>query len=417
MKIAKTVGQNTAWQIASKAINGISGLIIIGIISRTFGSVGVGQYTLILSYIGFYFIPVDFGLNAIAVKHLLDNGKDPRHVFRNLLGIRITIGLIATIIAVAVAALLPYDAQKNLGYSQQVKLGIALLSATILAQAILATTNAFFQSKHNYKFSFVANAVSAIFNTILVLLLVSSNQSFLVTISSFSLAGLTGAAVAVYLVKVNLKTVRPLMHQQYWKELITETLPLTTSLIINLIYFRVDSLLLPLFRDITEVGRYNVAYKVFDNLLVIPNYFANAIYPILLAKKQEGYQPFILLIKKSALYLAAFAIAISICSILLAPLAVKIITGFEEPNTIQYIQILSAGLITFFISSIIMWSLIVIGKQKALTLIYGTTMIINLILNLLLIPVYGALASAYLTIATEIMVLILSTYVFIKANK
>jgi O-antigen/teichoic acid export membrane protein len=64
-----------------------------------------------------------------------------------------------------------------------------------------------------------------------------------------------------------------------------------------------------------------------------------------------------------------------------------------------------------------MWSLIVIGKQKALTLIYGTTMIINLLLNLLLIPVYGALASAYVTIATEIMVLILSTYVFIKANK
>ncbi|MDQ3239767.1 MAG: oligosaccharide flippase family protein, partial [bacterium] len=237
MSNAKSVSSNTAWQIASKIINGLSGLIIISLIARNFDQTIVGYYTLILSYIGFYFIPVDFGLNAIAVKHLLDNNHNQAKVFKNLLGVRLFIGTIATIFASVIAYLLPYNTLSNTGYSDTVKIGILAISFTILAQAILATTNAYFQAHQNYKLSFLANAFSALSNTLIVVFLINQNQPFLTILGSFTISGFLGALVALLLVYKNLKSIAPLFEKNYWKELITQTLPLTTSLIINLIYF------------------------------------------------------------------------------------------------------------------------------------------------------------------------------------
>jgi O-antigen/teichoic acid export membrane protein len=415
MKNVIRVTTNTAWQIASKAINSISGLIIIALIQRTYGAEGVGLYTLIIGYVGFYFVPVDFGLNAVAVKHLLQKERDSTKVFKNLLGLRLVIGLGVTLIALLIAVFLPYDQNTATGYTQEVKLGILLVSATIIAQAVLATTNAYFQAKLEYKYSFVANCVSAILNTLLIIFLVVHHNYILVVISAYTVSGLVGAAVALYQIKKQTKTIRPLFVKPYWKELLKDTLPLTISLVLNLIYFRIDSLILPVYRSLTEVGHYNVAYKVFDAILVTPNYFANALYPILLEKWNENLKSFLATIKKSALLLTGIAIVGTGATYLLAPYIIKILLNVNTPEPVTYLRILASGLVLFFLSSISMWSLIVIGKQKLLSYIYGTTMILNIILNLTLIPVYGALASAYITLFTEGIVLLISGTMVLKS--
>ncbi|MDQ3098346.1 MAG: flippase [bacterium] len=415
MSTLSRVTSNTAWQIGSKIGNSVSGLIIIALITRHFGDQGVGIYTLVLGYLGFFFMPVDFGLNAIAVKHLLDQKRSAQKVFGNLLGLRLTIGALVMLLALIIIWVLPYDPASNTGYSNLVKIGVTVQILTILAQALLATTNAFFQARHNYKYSFYANLCSAVFNTGLVCLLILNGFPLIYTLAAFSISGIVGATTALLLVKKQLKQISVLTDKNYWKEMLTETLPLTISLILNLVYFRIDSLILPFYRQLEEVGHYNVAYKIFDTLLVLPNYFANSIYPVLLERYAQSIDAFTKIIKKSVLTLTILALAGTAATYILAPLAVQILLSHPNPETIQYLRILSSGLIFFFLSSIATWSLIIINKQKYLSYIYGGTMIINITLNILLIPLYGALASAYITIATEALVLILTgTLVFIN---
>jgi O-antigen/teichoic acid export membrane protein len=289
-----------------------------------------------------------------------------------------------------------------------VKVGIGIVALTIAAQAVLATTNAYFQANHKYNYSFFANLVAAIANTLLIIYLANQKLNLLIVISAYTVAGIIGACTALVLVRKQVKSVSPIFDKKYWKELLKETLPLTISLVLNLIYFRIDGLILPIYRGLIEIGQYNVAYKMFDAILVIPNYFANALYPILLEKRTESINAFTSTIKKSAAILALIAVIGSILTILLAPFAIKVLLNEDSTQTAQYLRILSSGLLFFFLSSISMWALIVIGKQKLLSYIYGTTMILNLVLNILLIPLYGATASAYITITTEALVLLLS---------
>lgn len=414
MKVAIKVGENTFWQVASKITNALTGLVIIGAIQRLYGDTGVGIYTVIIAYISFYFMPVDFGLNAIAVKHLLDKNYNNQHVFRNILGFRLVLSLILILIAILISQLLPYDPITNVGFSNLIKTGIILSALTILAQALLASANAYFQSIENYRYSFASNFLSAASNILIFLYLLNQGQPIHIAIIALTISGLLGGVTAVVLVGRKTGNIWPLLNRGYLKKIIIDTLPLTISLVLNLIYFRIDSLLLPFYRSIEEVGRYNIAYKIFDTILVIPNYFANALYPVLLNKYNQGQAVFIKTVQKSAAGLTVIAILGSLASYVLAPLGVQIITGTQNPETIFYTRILTSGLIFFFLSSIAMWSLIVIGKQKYLAYIYGSTMILNLFLNLLYIPQFGATASAIITLITELLVLLLSGSLLIK---
>ncbi len=414
MSSIRKVTTNTLWQVASKATNSISGLIIIALITRHFGEQGVGLYTLVLGYLSFFFMPVDFGLNAIAVKHLLDQNRSVQKVFGNLLALRLTIGVAVTTIAFILIWFLPFNSVTNTGYSHQAKLGVSVQILTILAQAILATTNAYFQANHKYKFSFIANGCAALANTMLIATLVLTGFPLIFALAAFTLSGFAGATSAILLVRSHIKKIQLLYDPKYWKELLSQTLPLTISIILNLVYFRVDSLLLPFYRHIEEVGHYNIAYKIFDTLLVLPNYFSNAIYPLLLEKYSSGVESFTKLLKKSLLGLAALSLTSSASMYLLAPLAVQILLGHPNYQTTLYLQILSSGLILFFLSSLMTLSLIILNRQKYLSYIYASTMLINIALNLFLIPIYGALASSAITIATELLVLILTSIILYK---
>ncbi len=415
MSALKKVTSNTLWQIASKIGNSLSGLIIIALITRYFGEQGIGVYTLVLGYIAFFFMPVDFGLNAIAVKHLIGQTHEPKKVFGNLLGLRLTIGVLVSITALVIISVLPYNPTNHTGYSDQVKIGIIVQIVTILAQAVLATTNAYFQANHKYKFSFIANATSAVCNTALITILITTGFPLIYALAAFTVSGLIGASTALYLVRKNLNTIQVLHNKKYWNELLTQTAPLTISIILNLVYFRIDALILPFYRHLEEVGHYNVAYKIFDTVLVLPSYFANAIYPILLEKYTKSKGEFKATIVKAIAGLSAISALGTVCMFILAPLAVQILLNSRDEETIIFVRILTSGLILFFLSSIATWSLIIINKQKYLSAIYGLTMTINIMLNLLFIPQYGALASAYITIATEAIVL-LSTATLLYIN-
>jgi len=418
MKTATKVSKNTAWQIGSKITNAVTGLVIINILHRLYGDAGVGIYSTIIAYISFYFMPVDFGLNAIAVKHVLSKHKAPKEVFGNLLGIRLLLSGILITIALLLALTLPYNQKTNTGYSDYVKIGIILSSLSILAQAMFATANAYFQATEKYRNSFIANAISACINIAIFSALLFSGVPLHIAIISLAISGVIGGITAILLVKRTLGKVEILLDPKYCKSIIVESAPLTISLMLNLIYFRIDSLILPFYIQIGEVGKYNIAYKIFETILVIPNYFANALYPVLLQKYNNSISSFIHTIKKSALSLSIIATLGTISSYMLAPVMVWIVTGSYNNETANYIRILTSGLVIFFLSSITMWSLVVLGKQKYLAYIYGVTMTINIILNLIFIPAYGAIASAYITILTEAVVLLISgPLLLIQLNK
>jgi O-antigen/teichoic acid export membrane protein len=81
---------------------------------------------------------------------------------------------------------------------------------------------------------------------------------------------------------------------------------------------------------------------------------------------------------------------------------------------IPVLRVLSLGLPFFFLSSLTMWILIARKKQMLLAFIYGFSMIVNMSLNVLYIPKFGYMAAAWITVASEALVLFMSGFYAIR---
>jgi O-antigen/teichoic acid export membrane protein len=395
------VAWNTTAQIIGKCITGTVTFLFSILIARSFGPVGYGDFTKITIYVAFFYLVSDFGINAI---YLQKNKTSSPTAWGVLLGLRLVGSVALSFIALSLLAFLPQGTSQ--GYTTAVRLGIIFFVPSIVSQAIITSANATFQKHLRYDVATVAVSVGSILS--LVLLWVFS-QILNIQVGAFAsvcalLSGsIVSALIALGFVKKLGTPLLPVFDPKQLQSLLTAALPLGLTLLFNVVYFRVDSIILTLTRSTAEVGLYGFAYKLFELPLVIPTFFMNAMYPLFLAATPDR---FFHLIKRSFVLLFAGSLVLLIFSWYLSPLVVLIRPDFGGSSTA--LRILSLGIPFFFLSSLTMWALIARGHQKLLAGIYGSSMVITVLLDIFFIPKGGYVSASWITVVSEALVFCIS---------
>lgn len=400
----KKVFYNTGAQIVGKAITASITLLITLIIGRTLGPAGYGDFTKIFVFVGYFYTLADFGLNTIYIKIAREN--EIAHL-RPLLGLRILIGITLALAAIAAAQLFPYNLTTSTGFSLLVKTGIIIASATIITHALFTTANAFFQKILRYDLSTAAATLGYLVILLSATIVNLTTRSILGYTTAYVAGGISLTVVAYWMIAKQVKNYfAPAFDLKEFKNFIQPAWPVGVALIFNLIYFRIDVLILSTLRSSTEVGLYGLAYQFFEAALAVPIFFANAIYPLIAKlytqdlaafKKQVSSWLKILIATSALLTLALIAISYLI----------PLFFGQSFTRSVQALQILSLGLPFFFVSALLWHLLIIYDRQKFLTIIYAAGAIFNVVANLIFIPVYGYLAAAVTTVVSEGLITLL----------
>ena len=189
----KLVAKNTFYQLFGRGVTSFIGFLITILIARSFGAVGYGDFTKVISYVSIFYLFVDFGLNAIYVKEDYD--------LKKFFSARLIIAFLLFVIANAIAFILPYNINSDVGFSEDVKLAIFIYSFSIFIQSIIYSASAYFQKKLNY-FNYM---LSVVFGAVVSLVLV-----FTLTFLKFSIfyvffAFLFSATTTAFLLKIFIK--------------------------------------------------------------------------------------------------------------------------------------------------------------------------------------------------------------------
>lgn len=400
MSLSQKIAINTLAQILGKIFSGGTMLIITMMTIRHFGVEDFGKLTAILAYVAYFYLLADFGFNAIVVREAAKNKKRAPFYFSSLISLRVFVASLLILLALLALSILPSPYNQPL-----VRQGILLVAITIFVQAILTSTNAVFQFNLRYDQSAVAVGIGSLTALVLVFLFIKRGFPLLSLVLAFTIGGLVMAITALGLAKRQLPQLSFLIEPKIFKKLFLLTLPLGLTLIFNLVYFKIDKFLIPVFRSFRELGLYETAYKVFDISLVFPVFFMNAAYPVMakIHDKTRRHQAF----KKAFVVLLSTSFLGLAIGLPAAPLIIKVIAGQDLPLSILVLRILFCSLPIFFLSALLMWDLILRNQQRSLVLIYGTGLIVNLALNLIFIPKFGILAAAIITGITEAVVLVL----------
>jgi O-antigen/teichoic acid export membrane protein len=398
------VAYNTSSQFIGKIATAGATFLVSLIIARNYGASGFGNFIKITTFVTLFYLFVDFGLNAIYLRQSAENENN--NYFPTLFTFRLTSSIILTFIAISVLAFLPSNGQD--GYTSFVKLGIILYSPTIIFQALITSTNAIFQKQLRYDLSTIAVTIGTMISLLFVYL---SSKIFLPNIAlspiiiSLGLGSAISAIIAIFYAK-RWNSISFKWDSKQIKALFLTALPLGLTLLCNVVYFRSDSFILTFYRTTAEVGLYGFAYKIFEFPLVIPTFFMNAVYPLMVRAKTN--QEILRLAKRSLLFLVPTSIMLTLVFWYFAPLLNFIKPEFNQ--SINILRILALGLPLFFLSSLTMWLLITQKKQGMLLIIYAISMVINIGANLIYIPVYGIAAAAWITVLSEAFVLMVSLF-------
>ena len=414
------VAYNTLAQIIGKVVSAGVGFLITALVAKKFGLYSYGEFTKIINYIPLFYLLSDFGFNAVFLREEKEKPKD--YDFSSLLGLRLVWSLLLTFLAISILPFLPYNSINNQGFSSLVKLGIITGSLTILTQGLYTSLNAIFQKFLRYDFSSLALAFGNLFGLGLIFLITfrksgvpySGNSGLLLIMAAFVICYLLIFLTSFYLAKRLIPRLTVKFNFPLFKNIFFLSLPLGITLIFNLIYFRIDSFILTIYRSTEEVGLYGLAYKFFETILVIPTFYLNAVYPEMLARHQQGKEKFKRFIILNSKFLILISIICSLSLFFSSKFLVNLISGPSFKEAIIPLQILSLSLPLFFLSSLFMWVLITFKKQTLLVIFYGLSMILNITLNLIYIPRYGYIAAAITTGVTELFVVLLTGYTSIK---
>lgn len=404
MDILKKIFQQTSWQILGKVISSFSTILILGLVSRNFGTTGTGVYTLALTYLSFFYLAADLGINAHILPTLLK--ENSTLTFQKLLGLRVILSISFMFLAFSIILLWPVESP--------FRLAVIFGVPAILGAGIFATSAAIFQSKLRFDLQVFSSSFGAIFTLLVVWFLVTSSAAVPQLLLGQTLGLLAGGALSLVLIK-NYSKLLLIIDFSYMKQVFLKAWPISATLLLNIVYFRIDTFILTALKSFSEVGIYNVSFQIFQSLLVVPAYIMNSFYPLMLKDFSEDFSKFKTNLKKVVLLILGIGLLGTVLTFILSPLIIDIVTGGKNfAGSVSSLKILSLGFPGFFVTSVLMWVLITLRKYKTMLVIYFVGLIFNAELNLILIPQYSYLGASVVTVLSEYLILGLQLIILIS---
>lgn len=402
MSLAGKIAYNTITQLAGKIASTILSLFSLALITRYLGPKGFGEYTTILTFLGFFAVFADFGLTLVTVQLISDKNRDEAKTLNNLFALRLVSILIFLSIAPLISFFLPY--------SKSVKIGILIAVLAFIFPALNQVFVALFQKK----LCMEKNAIAEIVGKLIVLIGVLFGEKLNLGLNGVLIATSIGAFTSFilhYIFSLKFAFVKLEWDFSLWKEIIIRFWPLAVTVILNLIYLRADTLILSLFKSSEEVGFYGAPYKIIDVFTSLPFMFAGLVLPILsVSWIEKTYKNFKDILQRSLDFIIIVAIPVVIGTLFVSQELIFIIAGKDFFSSITILNILIFSLLAIFPGTIFSHAVIAMDKQKKMIPFYIFTSISSVLAYLILIPKFSYYGAAAVTIYSEVLITTFSAY-------
>lgn len=414
---AEKIATNTLYQLIGKVLTMSVTILATIIVTRTYGREAYGEFSLMQSWPALFFIIVDFGLNAIATRELSKDFSKAGKFIGSILYLRTVFSILLIVILGVILSIFPY--------SRALVFGIRLSLILIITQSLFTTMNIIFQTRLQYKYSTIS-LISGYLVILAIIIALSLYKVNIVWINfSYVIGGFVTFFTSFYFVrKMDIKVVFS-YDKKLTRYLLTQSLPLGIMFIFSQLNFKEDEILLSVLKlpkkyglDNTEsVAVYSLPYKIFEVALVIPTFFMNSVYPIMVQHMQISPKKLIKTLKKSVVFLIYAAFVAAAVGYVASPFAVDFLGGTQFNQSILVLRILLGGLIFCYITQPISWLIVTLGKQNYLPTVYLIAAVFNFILNIIFIPRYSFYGAAIITHVSEIFILILLVIAAKKAYR
>ncbi|HEX2084880.1 MAG TPA: flippase [Solirubrobacteraceae bacterium] len=371
----------------------ILGFFMLAVIARRLGPQDVGSYAFALTLMGYFAIPANFGITALATRELARDPTRARTLLGEMMALQGVLCLVPYGVLVALAPVLAADE------TSQGLIPIVGLTFTIEAASLGFVLYGF----QRFGIMAIARVAGAVTFAVLVYFFVHEDDT--TPLAWVHLAGVAATSVITAFAVLRLAgspqlTVGPRALARFFRA----GIPFGISAVMISIYYTVDALLIGYLRSTEEVGQYAIAYRIPLALLAFATLWGSVLFPHFSALAERSRQE----VREQIGFFASLALVVSF-PMLAGALVVgeQMIPGlfgveFEPAGTPFIVLMFAAALVPFSVN----WAAGAVSMGDERHQAYAVTLgaIVNLGANLIVIPEYGMTGAAVTTVAAEVVV-------------
>lgn len=364
---------------------------VIGILlARYLGVEQFGQYATVIAFVNLFMVFNDLGFSRYS---LLEGSRDKQQL-GYLLGNGLIVEVIMSIVVYVVMAVII----RTLGYSAiMIELFVILAIAELLFES-----RKIYQSTLQSLTKFHLISWQQILYSLLFFLLVLGAVLYKPEVKLVAYIQLFVSALMfiIYLVFV-FRYIRPVFKLAKIPGLLKKSWIFCISSVFFIIYFQIATVMLSIMKSETEAGLYSAIYRLVVALYMIPQIIFQVALPYIYKFSLENTEKFHRITHAIQKYLLAIAVPITIIAWLGAGPIIRFVYGKEYLPAATAMAIISFVIIIRFFTYASAESITAINKQKIRAIIEGVTAVLNVALNLILIPRYSYTGSAVATLISE----------------
>lgn len=408
MTLLPTIARNTVIGLAGQAAVRVFQLVTTLLLARTLGAGGFGDFGYIVAVFTFFQFAGDLGVEKIALREMARN-PDRAH---SLAGAAMSLRSLLSLAAAGIAGLFlflfaPTPRLAWLGALACLSLPFSLGSVyPVFYQANLRVGRAVrftvLQGFLQASLLVIAIALSARVATL-------RDSQLELVVTALALSGPAAYALFAWTARHEFKP-RPSIQPGLWRYFLEQAAPLAFNLFCIMVSLRADQLLLRSIKGAEPLGHYTVALRFMDIFTIVPAVLLLTVFPLM--SRIDGAAGKRL--EEAAFWsykaLSLFVLPVALAATVLAEPIMQLLFGAAYLPAARPMAILMWSLFFSYANTVTFDAITAAGMQRVLLRLSAITMILNIGLNVLLIPRYGAVGAA-----VAFLIFSASSYPFLAA--
>ena len=368
--------------------------LFVGIwLARYLGPEQFGILNFSIAFVGLFSPIASLGLKDIVIRELMSKEISNKVI----LGSAAILQIIGSIIAISFILITVNCIRPNDSF---LKVIISILSLSLIFK-LTDVISYWFESQLLSKYTVWVQSGCYIVSALSKVYLILNNASLtLFAWVAFAEVLLVGTLLCLMFSFKGLGLHRLIFSINFSLKLLKSSWPLLLSSMSIALYIKVDQIMLGQMLNDKSVGIYSVAVKISEVFYFIPIIITASAFPLILEAKQENNEKFCKYLQLLFNILSIVSILISVCISFSSGMLIEFLFGadYQESSLILMIHIWASIFVFLGVASS-KW-FIAHNLEKIIFFRTITNMFINIFLNYLLIPIYGAMGAAIALLIT-----------------
>lgn len=394
--MSESIKKNFAYRSILTVSSYLVALLTYPYVSRVLGVEYIGLVNFVDNTISYFLLFATMGVNILGIRetaYVKNDKKSLSNVFSNILGINIVFTTTTLAVFYVAVTLIPSFHQ----YDELFYIG----SAKILFSAFLVEW--LFTGIENFRYITIRTVIIKIIYAISIFLFIKDPSDyvtyFILTIGVVVVNSVINLIYSRNFIRIN---VRELISFKYLKA----DVQLGIYTIMTSMYLSFNVMFLGLSTNNTEVGYYTTAHKVYSVVLGLFSAFTSIMLPRMssLLSKGDG-DTFQQLIYKSFSAMSMFSVPMILCSVVLGPDIIYILSGPGYEGSVLPMRIIMPAVLFVGIAQVLAMQVIApLKKDKVLLFASIIGASLSVVLNVLLVPNLKSVGSAIVLLSSEFVV-------------